>query len=120
MKVFNALSRVLTCLVQIDRDIAHSYGPDKRLVHVLPVPAAHTVALLEAARNEAVRESMESKEELAMLRAALRPFAEAYREWEGIGADNLTLRQAHAETPDTTDDKPVTVEHLRAAWEAMK
>ena len=54
------------------------------------------------------------------LELALRPFAEAYREWEGIGADNLTLRQAHAETPDMTDDKPVTVEHLRAAWEALK
>lgn len=54
------------------------------------------------------------------LELALRPFAYAYPEWEGIGADNLTLRQAHEETPGGTDDKPVTVEHLRAAWDALK
>lgn len=57
---------------------------------------------------------------IAELVNALRPFAQAFPEWEGIGAEGLTLRQMHAHTPGEVDVFAVTYGHLKRAAEVLK
>lgn len=61
MSLFDAISRVLRCCVTLDRDIAHLYGTDKRLSHVLPSAARSTAGLLECAREDLLAAAMAAK-----------------------------------------------------------
>lgn len=63
MSLYDAISRVLRCCVTLDRDIAHLYGADKRLSHVLPSAARGTAGLLECAREDLAEEVMRAKRE---------------------------------------------------------
>lgn len=54
------------------------------------------------------------------LSEALFPFALEAIDWQGVGAEHLTLRQAHDETPGVEEKHPITIKHLLHAAEVLK
>lgn len=67
-----------------------------------------------------MNESFAMRAVIEELTEALFPFALEALDWQGVGADHLTLRQAHDETPDAKERNPITVNHLLHAAEVMK
>jgi hypothetical protein len=63
--------------------------------------------------------SQRLEKRIEQLEAALRPFAEAFPEWEGIGADHLTLRQMYDEIPGDAEIKSITFADLKRAHEVL-